>query len=229
MYFMISQSFWDLVGDLSCPFWSIAQQCGAQLPIHTLNYWTELFECWFLGWRCFTVQPSASTIWCSVVHAIFKIKSNPMHPLSGALPLSYCAGVDLTPGALVAHRHSFPPNRCRTSQYRITFVPIPSDPVFDGVGLEDFNGMCFPVGIMCSVFLSPTIFHFSSFHGLVLWGWGLWIYRVYLLSRPALHCWLIFNNDNNNNMCFSVSSGICWTRGQVEDPTVEDSFQKCKE
>ena len=25
-------------GALSCRFWSIAQQCGAQLPIHTLNY-----------------------------------------------------------------------------------------------------------------------------------------------------------------------------------------------
>ena len=27
---------------LSCQFWSVAQQCGAQLPTHTLNYWTEL-------------------------------------------------------------------------------------------------------------------------------------------------------------------------------------------
>ena len=32
----------DLFGALSCRFWSIAQQCGAQLPTHTLNYWTEL-------------------------------------------------------------------------------------------------------------------------------------------------------------------------------------------
>ena len=23
-----------------CPFWSTVQQCGARLPIHTLNYWT---------------------------------------------------------------------------------------------------------------------------------------------------------------------------------------------
>ena len=27
-------------GVLSCPFWSTVQQCGAHLPIHTLNYWT---------------------------------------------------------------------------------------------------------------------------------------------------------------------------------------------
>ena len=27
---------------LSCQFWSIVLQSGARLPIHTLNYWTEL-------------------------------------------------------------------------------------------------------------------------------------------------------------------------------------------
>ena len=48
---------------------------------------------------------------------LFKIKSNPMHPLSSALPLQYMP-VRVTRGALVAHRHSFAPPRCRTSQYR---------------------------------------------------------------------------------------------------------------
>ena len=51
---------------------------------------------------------------------LFKIKSNLMHPSSCALPLPYVlAGV--TRGSLVAHRHSFAPPRCRTSQYRRTF------------------------------------------------------------------------------------------------------------
>ena len=36
---------------------------------------------------------------------LFKIKSNPMHPLSGALPLPYVPA-RVTRGALVAHRHS---------------------------------------------------------------------------------------------------------------------------
>ena len=44
-----------------------------------------------------------------------KIKSNRMHPLSGALPLPYVLA-RVTRGALVAHRHSFAPPRCRTSQ-----------------------------------------------------------------------------------------------------------------
>ena len=76
---------------------------------------------------------------------LFKIKSNPMHPLSGALPLPYVPA-RVTRGALVAHRQTFAPTRCRTYQYRKTFVPLSvslwndlRDPVFDGVGLEGFN------------------------------------------------------------------------------------------
>ena len=45
---------------------------------------------------------------------LFKIKSNPMHPLSGALPVPYVSA-RVTRGALVAHRHSFAPPRCRIS------------------------------------------------------------------------------------------------------------------
>ena len=42
---------------------------------------------------------------------LFKIKINPMHPLSGALPLLYVPA-HVTRGAMVAHRHSFAPPRC---------------------------------------------------------------------------------------------------------------------
>ena len=76
---------------------------------------------------------------------LFKIKSKPMHPFRGALPLPYVPG-RVTRGALVAHWHSFAPPRCRTSQYRRTFVPLSlslwndlSDPVFDSVLLEGFK------------------------------------------------------------------------------------------
>ena len=80
-----------------------------------------------------------------VSYIAINIKSNPMHPVSGALPLPYVPAT-VTRGALVAHRHSFAPPRCRTSQYRRTFVPLSvslrnnlSDPVFDGVGLAGFK------------------------------------------------------------------------------------------
>ena len=59
----------------------------------------------------------------AVLCMLFKIKSNPMHPLSGALPLPYVPA-RVTRDALVAHRHSFAFPRCRTSEYRRTFVPL---------------------------------------------------------------------------------------------------------
>ena len=76
---------------------------------------------------------------------LFKINSNPMHPLRGALPLQYVP-VRVTRGASVAHRHSFATPRCRTAQHRRTFVHHSvslwndlSHPVFDGVGLAGFK------------------------------------------------------------------------------------------
>ena len=70
-----------------------------------------------------------------------KIRCNPMYPLNDALPGQYVP-VRVTRGTLVTHRYNYAPPRCRTSQYRNTFVP-PSvslsndlaDSVFDGVGL----------------------------------------------------------------------------------------------
>ena len=76
---------------------------------------------------------------------LFKIKSNKMHPLSGALPLPYVPA-RVTRGALVAQRHLFAPPRCRTFQCRRSFVPLSvslwnalTNPVFDGVGLVCFK------------------------------------------------------------------------------------------
>ena len=76
---------------------------------------------------------------------LFKIKSNLMHPLTGALPLPHVPA-RVTRGALVARRHSLAPPCCRISQYRRTFVPFSvslyndlSDFVFDGVGLAGFD------------------------------------------------------------------------------------------
>ena len=83
----------------------------------------------------------------AVLCMLFKIKSNPMHSLSGALPLPYVLA-RVTRGSLVAHRHSFAVPRCRTFQYRWTFVPDSvslwnnlSDHVFDGVGLAGFKSI----------------------------------------------------------------------------------------
>ena len=81
----------------------------------------------------------------AVLCMLFKIKSNEMHPLCGALTLLHVP-VRVTRGALVAHKHSFAIPRCRTSQYRRTFVPLSvflsndfGCPVFDGVGPAGFK------------------------------------------------------------------------------------------
>ena len=76
---------------------------------------------------------------------LYKIRCNPMHPLCGALRVPYVP-VRVTRGTLMAHRNTYAPPRCRTSQYRRTFIPLSVslwndlvDPVFDGVGLAGFK------------------------------------------------------------------------------------------
>ena len=68
-----------------------------------------------------------------------------MHPLYGALPVPYVP-VRVTRGAVIAYRYTYATPRCRTSQYRRTFIPLSvslwndlGDPVFDGVGLTGFK------------------------------------------------------------------------------------------
>ena len=76
---------------------------------------------------------------------LYKIRCNQMHPLGGALPVPYMS-VRVTRGTLIAHRYTYAPSRCRTSQYRRTFIALSVslwndlvDPVFDGVGLAGFK------------------------------------------------------------------------------------------
>ena len=80
-----------------------------------------------------------------VLCLLYKIKYNPMHPLYGAIPVPYVP-VLVIRGSLVVHRYTYAPPRCRTSQFRRTFISLsPSlwndsaDPVFDGVGLAGFK------------------------------------------------------------------------------------------
>ena len=75
---LLLRSFWSFVLLLSSVlrlsnvlrFRSIAQQCGARLPILILNYRTELSGVLFFSWWCFGVQPCPSSICGSVVPAI---------------------------------------------------------------------------------------------------------------------------------------------------------------
>ena len=83
----------------------------------------------------------------AVLCMLYKIRSNHVNSLYGALPLPYVP-VRVTRGTLVAHRYTCAPPRCRTSQYRRTFISLSvsvwndlCDLVFDGVGLTGFKNM----------------------------------------------------------------------------------------
>ena len=83
----------------------------------------------------------------AVLCMLYKIRCNPKHPLCGTLPVPYVP-VRVTRCALIAHRYSYAPPRCRTSQYRTTFIPLSVslwndlvNPAFDGVGLAGFKSM----------------------------------------------------------------------------------------
>ena len=81
----------------------------------------------------------------AVLCMLYNIRCNPVHPLNGALPGPYVP-VRVTRGALVAHRYTYAPPRCRTLQYSRTFIPFSvslwhdlANHVFDGVGMAGFK------------------------------------------------------------------------------------------
>ena len=142
----------------------------------------------------------------AVLCMLYKIRCNPMHPLCGVLPVPYVP-VRVTRGALIAHRFTNALPRCRTSQYRRTFISLSvslwndlSDPVFDGVGPADFKSRAnafrvlraapmpfyWPSGSLtfCLLLFSLSLL---SFCALVLWGWGLRTDRMLIaLSQPCI-------------------------------------------
>ena len=131
-----------------------------------------------------------------------------MHPLSGALSLLYVP-VRVTRGALVAHRYSFARPRCRTSQYRRSFVPLSvslwnnlSDPVFDGVELAGFKSRANAFLLAYDLLFLFCLLLFYLF--LPSMGWlcevGVFGLIECLHYLPALHSGLQNNNNNNNNI-----------------------------
>ena len=124
---------------------------------------------------------------------LYKIRWNPTHPLYGALPGSYVP-VLITSGALAAHRYTYVPPRCRTSQERRCFMPVWNDL---GVGWR-WCGVGWRVSRAGPMFFywPNNSLHFCfllyslsllSFHWLVLWGWGLRTDMVLIaLSQPCI-------------------------------------------
>ena len=145
-YFIIDRCFWDLFGALSCRSLSCRSPHSAVWGLAADSH-LKLLDRVVRG----AAFLAGGVLECNLAHRrplavlCLLFKSNPMHPLSGELPLPYVSA-RVTSGALVAHRHSFAPPRRITSQYWITLVPLPvslwndlGSPVFDGVGLAGFK------------------------------------------------------------------------------------------
>ena len=103
----------------------------------------------------------------AVLCMVYKIMCNPVHPLNGALPGPYVR-VRVTRGALVAHRYTYAPPRCRTLQYRAgllfpsrclsrTILLTPYS--WCGTGGFQEQGQCFFIGLSCSI--RTVVFSFS--------------------------------------------------------------------
>ena len=133
----------------------------------------------------------------AVLCMLYKIRCNPKRPLCGALPVPYVP-VRVTRGALIAHLYTFAPPRCRTSQYRRTFIHLSVslwndlfDPVFGGfpdwrISRAGPMPFCWP---SCSLLFCLQLFLVSLLflYRLVVWGYGLRTDRVSIsLSRPCV-------------------------------------------
>ena len=59
----------------------------------------------------------------AVLCMLYKIMCNSTHPHYGALSGSYVP-VRVTSSASFAHQLHYAPSRCRTSQFRMTFIPL---------------------------------------------------------------------------------------------------------
>ena len=99
----------------------------------------------------------------AVLCMLHEIMCNQMHPLYGAPPEPNVT-VRVTTGPVMAYWYTYAPPRCKTSQYRRTFISLSvyvlndiGDQVFDGVGPPRFQkqGQCIFIGLdACSLFVS---------------------------------------------------------------------------
>ena len=119
---VMQDSFWDLFYQL----WSTVLQCGALLPIYTS---VKLLDIVVSGAHFLT----GSVFGCDIAHRrsvavvfmLYNIRFNPKHSPYGALPVPYMP-VRVTCFAVVAHRYTDAPLRCRISQYIRTFILLSS-------------------------------------------------------------------------------------------------------
>ena len=177
---------------LSCRSWSIAQQCSARLPIHILNYWTELSEVLFFKlvvfwsatlpivdlWQC--CAGYLSILWA--VHCLCRMCRR---VLLVVLWMLIGTRLHLLAVELLSTVEPLCSSQCLFGTILVTLYLMVSD--WRVLRAEPMLS-CWPNLLF---FLSPTIFSVFSIHGLVMWACGLWIDRMFSLS-PFMYSWLYY-------------------------------------
>ena len=99
-------------------FWRTVLQCGALLLLErAVSYAIILTGVCFI--ECNISHRRSVAVLCM----LFTIRSNPMHPLYGALPVPFVP-VWITSGAFVTDWYTNAPPHCRTSQFRRNFISL---------------------------------------------------------------------------------------------------------
>ena len=201
---LIGRCFWDFVLpvlEYCSAVWCSAANTHLKLPDHVVSG-----ACFLAGGElnCDLSHRRSVAVLCM----LYKIVCYPMHPLCGGLLVPYVP-VRGTRGTLIAHQYTHAPPRCRTSQYRRTFIPLSVslwndlvDPVFDGVGLAGFKSRSKPFcWHSCSLLFWLQLFSvsFLLLYRLVVWGLGFGLIGCQSPS-PGLALPIFFNNNNNNKI-----------------------------
>ena len=112
----------------------------------------------------------------AILCMLYKIRCNQTHPRNGALPGPYVP-VRVTSGALVAHRYTYAPPRCRTSLYAVLLFPsqchsgtillTPYSILWDWWVLRP--GPIIFIGLSCSILTIDSLLLFLPFSSFCLW------------------------------------------------------------
>ena len=155
----------------------------------------------------------------AVLCVLLKIRCNPMHQLVDAQPGPYVP-VRVAFGAVVGHRYTYTPRRCRTSQYHRTFVHLSVSlrndhavSVFDGVGLTGFksrtNAFFYCLKLLypnyCLLIYFPFLFFLS-----IGWYCGDGVFGLIGCISLSLSFALTtyFNINNNNYTSFHTHASL---------------------
>ena len=213
---MIDHFLRDASGVLSCPFWSSVMQCGARLPIHTLNYWTvqSVFErdiahrrsvaflCMLYQIRCnlmhaaWTVCGSAGYTWCPGRTSVYLCATSLQNL---AVPHDFYSSLSVS-----LERSYWPRIRwCGTGGFQETagllcLSQCPSGTIlltrirWCGTGGFQEQSQYFFIGPSCSPYYCLLLFFLFLFFLYKGWYYGAVVFELIgciYHSLSALHCW----------------------------------------